>query len=307
LTSIIVTGWQRRLVASCLMAALAIPLFGCNNESGTTIQEDPPKSPKLVVQEQGQRNCTSNTIEKTFIVKRAISSETSWSVDGRAGIGGKVPLGWFLPELDIEAEMTTKYGQRTTESWEETSSDKYPIKPNTQVSYVVIWQEEHRTGEISFAGKTISYDYPQRLKVISTSWHELPCNPAPVVTATCIELFNGPTPTVDPKIDSFVKKWRRASPDDGDIIGIDVTRTGRDLTFHVFADCQSSSCDWGEATQCYQGSPFTVSYDLRYKVSTLSASVQGARLHVEVLDHYTQAAANVSDRKTVYEFEASNP
>lgn len=276
-------------------------LAGCTDDP--PIVRETESVSNIVVKYQGYNHCGyAESAPETLTVKHATSHETTWSLEGELKVGGEVKVAWWQPAFEIEATMTSKYGERAAENWEEVQTKQWPVPAHSQVIYVGYWREIHRRGEIEAGGKVITYDYPEKLVPIGDALIDLPCNPL-VLYPVC-GFMDGNVPAVGPVISDLEKSWRPVDASIGEITRLDVSFSDPYVIFHAYTTCASGECDWGEQVVCYFNQPFAVTYDLKYKTTTLTIQkLEGDTLSVEVLDHFLNPPANLADRKAIYQFK----
>ena len=281
----------------CAMLLLA----GCTDDPPIVREIDSVSN--IVVKYQGYNHCNyTQTTPETLTVKHSTSHETTWDLEGKISVGGEVKVAWWQPAFKIEAAMTSKYGERATEDWEETRAKEWEVPAHSQVLYVGYWREIHRRGEIEASGKTITYDYPEKLVFIGDALIDLPCDP--VLLYPICGFTDGAAPSVDPVTLSFEKSWRPVESAAGEITRLDLAFRDPYLIFHAYTTCESGDCDWGEQAICYFNQPFAVTYDLKFKTTTLMIEgVEDGTLSVEVRDHFLNPPVNLADRKAVYQFK----
>jgi len=290
-----------RLVLFWLGVCALLGLAGCTDDP-PLVRETESVS-KVVVKSQGYNRCGyTETTPETLTVKHSTSRETTWGLEGELKVGGEVKVAVWQPAFKIEAAMTLKYGERAIEDWEETQSKKWEVPARSQLLYVGYWREVHRRGEIETGGKIITYDYPEQLIPIGDTLVELPCDPL-VLYPVC-GFMDGTVPPVDPVIPALEKSWRPVDAAASEITRLDLAFRDPYLIFHAYTTCESGDCDWGEQAICYFNQPFAVTYDLKFKTTTLMIEgVEDGTLSVEVRDHFLNPPVNLADRKAVYQFK----
>lgn len=96
----------------------------------------------------------------------------------------------------------------------------------------------------------------------------------------------------------------RASPEDGEIMQIDVEMNGNYLVFHVVTDCASAPCDWGKQWVCVSEDPMKATYYLVFKETTLVFHrLADGQLRVTVTDHFKNAPVMGLAQTTEYTFD----
>ncbi len=280
----------------CAMLGLA----GCTDDPPVVRETDAASN--IVVKYQGYNRCgLSELTTQSRTLKYSVSHETSWELEGKFGVGGEVKVAWWQPAVKIDASLTSKYGERTAQSWEDTQSETFEVAANTQVMHVGYWRAIHRRGEIEVGGKIITYDYPEKLAAIGDSVFNLPCDPL-VLFPVC-GFTDGSVPPVDPVIPGLEKSWRLVDSAAGEITRLDVTFRDPYLIFHAYTTCDSGECDWGDQVVCYFNQPLAVTYDLKFKTTTLTfKEMEDGVLSVEVLDRLLNPPTNLADRKVVLQF-----
>lgn len=291
-----------RIVPAVLVAmiGLTLVLTGC----GT----DPPMPRETasvttdIIRETYYGGCTiSEPIEETLTAKLISSSETSWTFEGKTTIGGNVDIAWWIPSFNIETSMSARYGQRTLESWEETRTKKFEIKPGTLVMYVAFWRQVHRLGEIEVDGKLITYDYPERPTLVADEPYVVPCQRT-VFLPACIS--SSGAPSIDPVIRDLEGVWRVTDNGPGEITQIEIVFSDPRVVFHVLTNGVSGPPDWGEAYACHWTRPIRVYFDFGYKTVTLTVQdLSGGKLTVQTVERYAYMPLNVNERVRVYTLE----
>jgi YVTN family beta-propeller protein len=109
-------------------------------------------------------------------------------------------------------------------------------------------------------------------------------------------------------IGAFVGHWANVDPDTQGITRIEVERAGYSLSFHTFAKCHPTDCDWGIARVPYAGVPVVVPYTSSIKNTTLTVTLEQAsdQLAVKSFVHYTDDSGR-ADSTNVYVFARSAP
>ncbi|MBI5567089.1 MAG: hypothetical protein HY870_19485 [Chloroflexi bacterium] len=290
-----------KFVAIWLGLCIVLSLAGCTDDP--PIVRETESVSNIVIKYQGYNRCDyPEATTETLTVMHVTSHETTWGLEGEVKVGGEVKVAWWQPAFKIEAAMTARYGERTTEDWEEVQSKTWKVAAGSQVLYVGYWRELHRRGEIETGGKIITYDYPEQLVPIGDTVIDLPCDPL-VLYPVC-GFMGGFVPPVDPVIPNLDKSWHPADSEAGEITRLDLTFRDPYLIFHAYTTCDSGECDWGEQVVCYFKQPLAVTYDLKFKTTTLTVKgLEDGVLSVEVLDRFLNPPTNLADREAVYQFK----
>src|SRR5574342_673035 len=138
----------RLFIVIAVMFYLSQLTAGCAGETPTFVESGPPES-RIVVKTDSWDNCDSAAgVTRFFETKNTRSQETAWWVEGKAGVGGKIPLGFLVPSLDVEASVTSHYGSKETRTWESTYSYTYQVPGYKNTILAVYYQEITRKGII---------------------------------------------------------------------------------------------------------------------------------------------------------------
>jgi hypothetical protein len=289
-----------RYVLYILLFAMLM-LSGCSCK--TDIWDDGQPTSRIIIKQDNWNNCeNTEPLPRNLTTSSSVTRETTWWLEGKTGLGGKIPVGFLKQELDINATLTGHYEQKTTQTWQETSSIQQNITAGGNFYFITFYKEVTRHGIVQACGKRIEYDFPAELTVAGTSAGYVDCYPGSNVIIYCLILPDTPIPTLPPGYEGIVRTWRRYSPKDGEILTMDVELEGATLLFHIRTDCASGPCDWGYATGCVWASPIQATFtSLFYKTTTLTIqSVSSDELRMEVRDHFYQPPLGVSDQVTDY-------
>lgn len=280
---------------------LMLIISGCN--CNTEVWDDGQPTSRIIIKQDNWNNCgNTESVPRDLSTSSSVTRETTWWLEGKTGLGGKIPLGFLKQELDINATLTGHYEQKTTQTWQETSSIHHVVKAGGNFYFLTFYKEVIRHGILQACGKKLKYDFPAELTVAGSSTGYVDCITGPNIQIYCAIVENAPIPTLTPGYEGIIRTWQRVSPKDGEILQMDVQIKGATLLFHVQTDCASGPCDWGDATGCVWASPIQATFNhLFYKTTTLTIQpLSGDELHMEVRDHFINPPINVSDQVTEY-------
>lgn len=282
-------------------------ILGCTGEP-SFVETSAPES-RIVVLTDSQDNCdSSQSIDHTFTTEYSRSKKTSWSVEGKTGVGGKIPLGFFVPSLDIEAAVTSRYGSEDTRTWVSTYSHNYTIPGQMKTVMAAYYQETTQKGIINYFNKQIEYEYPAELIWLGARKADIPCNqPGPIIIM-CAQPIGGAPSTVPEQVAALEGNWRLRSPSNGELSQINIDIQGFQVLIHVWANGASDVADWGIQPQCTWSDRMEVTFDhLRYKTTTLTLRLASAgRLHVTAVDRYIDPPVFIPAQTTEYIFTQSD-
>lgn len=291
----------RRCLPGVILLCVMLASSGCSCD--TIVEENELPTSRIIVKQDGWNNCDNpESVNRTLSTTIGLTRKTTWWFEGRTGIGGKIPVGFLGQELDVDAALTAHYGKETTETWQETSTDAFPINAYENFFYVTYYQEVIRRGIIQACGKKIEYEFPAELTIVGHKSGVAPCPKGPNLIFYCAILPNQPVPTLTPGYEGIDRTWQLVSPANGEILQMDVQIEWATLLFHVYSDCKSGPCEWGYQTTCVWQDPIMVVFDnLGYKETTLTIQpLRYGELHMQVRDHFINPPTNVSDQVTEY-------
>ncbi len=288
------------LIAAILILSQLI--ISCGGNEPTFMETAPPES-RIVVKTDHWDNCQSaSPVNRTFETKNTRTQETAWWVEGKAGIGGSIPLGFLMPSLDIETSITNHYGSKETRTWQSTYTDIFDVPGNTHTVLAVYYQELTQKGVIRFYDKEIEYEYPAELSKLAHRKVDLTCDPLPVVQITCISVLGSTDPA--PGFENIAGSWDISSPSDGEIVRLDIDVQDPNVIIHAYTDGSSGVADWGIQYQCLWSSPMTVKFEhLLFKSTTLTLhGVEGSKLHATAVDYYINTPVTIPPQTREYVF-----
>jgi len=301
---------MRSTTRTSLLILLAVLLCasqlvtGCTGNTPTFVESGTPES-RIVVKTDAWDNCQSAApVPQKFETKNTRSQETTWWAEGKTGVGGKIPLGFLIPSLDIEASITTHYGSKETRTWESTYTYSYDVPGYTNTILVVYYQEITRKGIIRVYNKEIEYEYPAELTILDHRKVDLDCNRPPEFQIMCANLLGGPPPTPPPSFDELAGTWRLSSPSNGEIVKLDIDIQNANVTIHVQTDGSSGLADWGVQYQCVWSEPMEVTFDhLIFKTTTLTIHrATNGELQATAVDRYTNQSIFIPPQTAEYIF-----
>jgi hypothetical protein len=278
-------------------------IAGCSTEP-TFVETGRPES-KIVVLTDAKDNCSSSEpVKSTFATEDSRTKETSWFVEGKTGIGGKIPVGFLMPSLDIEAAITGHYGSKETRTWVNTFSDEFTIPAQMKSVLAVYFQETTQTGIINFYNKQIEYTYPAQVTRLGWDKVDIACGQPIPGRIMCADMTPDAPVAVPPSVANLAGKWQRSSPDNGEIAGIDVEINRVNISIYVQTDGSSGVADWGAQYQCVWSDPMEVTFKhLIYKTTTLTLHEgQPGELRVTAVDRYTNPPVFIPAQTTEYTF-----
>lgn len=123
--------------------ATPLPSFGPFIPLGEPVHRNLGTSTEVV------RNCVPGAVDpivKTPGQTIIASQDVEWSVAGTAGIGTSIGGGLLPVEVNLDASLTTTYGQGYSEATERGTGWQLPAKPNTIVTYILAWGEKWQPG-----------------------------------------------------------------------------------------------------------------------------------------------------------------
>ncbi len=290
-------------ILSLLIILIVVVITSCTS-SPVFIETEPPSS-NIVVKYDGYNNCDSDTpVNKTLTTQNKRTRETSWSYEGQAGIGGEIPLGFLRPTLDLEAVISAHYGEKESRTWEDETAADYQIDGNSYLLTVVYYQEATQKGVIAVSGKEIAYEYPSALSIVDRQEINVTCFPKLPFQTICLGNTNNANSTLSPAYEGIERTWHLASPDNGEILAIDVEVKDPYLAFQVQTDCDAGPCDWGLQWVCLWDLPLKVTYDnLIFKETTLTFQpIDNGELKVMAWDHFLDPPMPIEDQLTEYIF-----
>lgn len=292
---------KRLLVLVASLLVITQSLAGC--ASTPIFHESNVPISRIIVKTDSKDNCDSpQSVNATLRAVDTRSQETAWSVDGKAGVGGKIPLGFLIPSLDIEASIAEHYGGKETRTWENSYQEDSVVPANTKAVLAVFYQEMTRTGVIEIYGKRIEYEYPAEITRLGWDNAAQPCHLPPLYTYTCYAPDDNYT--LPPRFETLAGTWRLQSPKHGEIVQIEVQIEGGNVSIHVYTDGASGVADWGTQPQCIWSDPMQVVFDhLGFKTTTLTLhSSRGGELSVTAEDYYTDPPVYIPVQTTDYLF-----
>jgi len=295
-----------RRVLPCMAVSLVLSLFtsGCGSSQPTFVESGPPES-RIVVKTAHWDNCqSSEEVNIELQTKNTRTQETSWWVEGKAGVGGKIPLGFLVPSLDIEASVTSHYGRRQTGTWESTITDSYKVPGNKFAVMVTYYQETTRTGIIRAYGKEIEYEYPAELVELAHRKVDMECNPTPVAYIMCIQPLDGSQPQLSPGFSDLAGTWVLSSPDYAELVKLEIEIDGSNVLIHAYTDGSSGVADWGTQYQCVHSDPMVVKFShLLFKTTTLTIyRATNGLMQATVVDSYINSPVPIPPQTTDYVF-----
>ncbi len=278
---------------------------GCGASEPVFVESGPPEA-RIVVKTDSWDNCDSASgVNQTFETRDSRSQETSWWFEGKAGIGGKIPIGFLESPLDIEASITSHYGGKETRTWESTYSYSYPVPAYTNSILAVFYQEITQKGIIQVGSNEIEYEYPAELTVLDHRKVDLSCEPRYLIYPMCVYTRGSPRPTVSPELENLAGTWRLVSPADGEIVKLDIDIQDNYFVIHTQTDGSSGVADWGTKYECYWSSPVEVTFDqLVFKTTKLTLRmVSGDRLFATAVEQYITNSVTIPPQTTEYIFK----
>jgi hypothetical protein len=280
-----------------------VVISSCTNRP--VFSETEPPHSNIVVKYDGYNNCDSDApVNKTLTTQYKRPRETAWSHAEETGVGGTIPLGFFLPSLDLEAAIASYYGEKESRTWEDETAEAYQIESNSQLLTVVYYQEVVQTGTIEVSGQEIAYEYPAELTIVDRREIEVTCFPKLPFQTICMGNTNGPHASLSPAYEGIDHTWMLATPDNGDILEIDVEMKDPYLAFRVKTACTEGPCDWGLQWVCLWDLLLEIRYDnLGFKETTLTfLPIDNGELKVTAQDHYINPPLPIEDQYTDYTF-----
>lgn len=278
---------------------------GCTGGNTPTFVETGTPESRIVVKTDPWDNCdSSGPVPRKFETKDTRSQETAWWAEGKAGVGGKVPLGFLIPSLDIETSITSHYGSKETRTWENIYTDEFTVPGYTNTILVVFYQEITRKGIIQYYNKEIEFEYPAEVTILDHRKVDVDCNRPPAFQIMCLNPLDGSSPTLQPSFAELAGTWRLASPSTGEIAELEIGIQNANVTLHVQTDGSSGLADWGVQYQCVWGDPMEVKFDhLLFKNTTLTIhQATGGELRATVVDQYTNQSIFIPPQTTEYIF-----
>lgn len=186
-----------RLATLSLILSVVVVLSGCSTTP--VVYESGSPSSRIVVKYDGYNNCGyDKETTQTLSTRNTRASETSWSFGGKAGVGGRVPLGFLLLSLDIEAAIDSHYNWKETRTWEDSTTEEIPIAAHSHLLRVVYYQEITRRGTIEYYGKRIDYEFPADMTILGSSRVNVPCTPEHRFQVRCPWTSDGSAPSLPP-------------------------------------------------------------------------------------------------------------
>ncbi len=280
-------------------------MAGCGGSTPIFYDSGVPES-RIVVVTDAKDNCAAaQTVSSTFSTVDTRTQETAWSVEGKAGIGGKIPLGAWIPALDIEAAITDHYGSKETRTWQNSYTDAFDVPGNSKSVLAVFYQEMTRTGTIDFYGKHIEYQYPSEVTRLGWRKVDLACNLPPPMFILCADPSNGTAQyNFAPQYESLAGTWRLAQPADGEIVQVEIQVDGAQVSIYVQTDGSSGVADWGYQPQCTWSDLMQVVYQhLLFKTTTITfVRSNGSELYATVEDRYIDPPVYIPVQTTDYLF-----
>lgn len=286
-----------------LIMLIAIVMTSCT--SSPVFSETGPPSSNIVVKYDGYNNCESDApVNKTLTTQYKPTRETSWLHNGETGVGGKIPLGFLAPSLDLEAAISAHYGEKDSRTWEDESAEAYQIDGNSQLLNVVYYKEVTQKGMIAISGQEIQYEYPAELAIVDRREIDISCTPKLPFQTICMGNTNNSNSSLSPAYEGIDRTWSLSSPDNGEVLEIDVEMKDPYLVFQVQTDCNSGPCDWGLQWVCLWDLPLEITYDnLVFKETTLTFQpIDNGELKVTAWDHFLNPPLPIQDQRTDYTF-----
>jgi hypothetical protein len=290
-----------------IMVILILALFvsGCGSSQPTFVETAPPES-RIVVKTDPWDNCdTAGDVTRTFETKNTRSQETAWWVEGKAGVGGKIPIGFLIPSLDIEASISNHYGRKETRTWESTVTDTYKVPGSKYAVMVVYYQEITRKGLIRVYDKEIEYEYPAELSVLAHRMVDMSCNPPPAIQIMCAHILGAPQPQLSPAFSDLAGTWVLSSPSRAELVKLDIEIQDVNVLIHAYTDGSSGVADWGVQYQCLWSDPMIVKFNhLLFKTTTLTLnSATNGTMRASAVDSYIKSPVTIPPQTTEYIFK----
>ena len=284
---------------------LALFVSGCGGSQPTFVETGPPES-RIVVKTDPWDNCDSaDSVTRTFETKNTRSRETSWWMEGKAGVGGEIPLGFLIPKLDIEASITSHYGRKETRTWESTVKDAYEVPGHRFAVMVTYYQETTRKGLIRTHDKEIEYEYPAELVELAHRKVDQECNPIPVAFMMCIQPLDGSQPQLSPNFSDLAGTWVLSNPSGAELVKLEIEIDGPNVLVHAYTNGDSGVADWGTQYQCVHSDPMVVKFEhLLFKSTTLTMrSATNGIMRATAVDRYIKAPVTIPPQTTEYIFK----
>jgi hypothetical protein len=296
-----------RTLSPFITVILILSLFasGCGSSQPTFVETAPPES-RIVVKTDPWDNCdTAGDVTRTFTTKNTRSQETAWWVEGKAGVGGKIPLGFLIPSLDIEASISNHYGRKETRTWESTVTDTYTVPGSKYSVMVVYYQEITRKGLIRVYDKEIEYEYPAELSVLAHRKVDMLCNPLPIAFMMCIRPLDGSQPQLSQNFSDLAGTWVLSSPSRAELVKLEIGIDGPNVLIHAYTNGDSGVADWGVQYQCVHSDPMVVKFDqLLFKSTTLTLhNATNGTMRATAVDMYLKAPIAIPPQTTEYIFK----
>jgi hypothetical protein len=157
---------------------------------------------------------------------------------------------------------------------------------------------------IEVSGQEIQYEFPSEFAIVDRREINMSCTPTLPFQTICMGDTDNANSTLSPTYEGIDRTWSLASPDNGEILGIDVEMKDPYLLFQVQTDCSSGPCDWGLQWVCLWDLPLEVSYNnLGFKEKTLTFQpIDDGELKVTAWDHYLDPPLPIEDQSTEYKF-----
>jgi hypothetical protein len=291
-------------ITLAVMLCLSELITSCTGSEPVFVESGPPQS-RIVVKTDAWDNCdTAQGVTQFFETKDTRSQETAWWVEGKAGVGGKIPFGFLVPSLDIEAAITSHYGSKETRTWQSTYSYTYDVPAYRNTVLAVFYQEITRKGIIRVQGKEIEYEYPAELTVLDHRLVDLDCEPRLNLYMICLPTAGEPPPALSPGFEHLAGTWRLSGPSNAEIVKLDIEIQDFYVILHAQTDGSSGVADWGIRYQCIWADPMELKFDqLIFKTTTLTLQeVTGNQLRATVVDQYHARSVTIPPQVTEYIF-----
>jgi hypothetical protein len=278
-------------------------MTACTGNEPVFKESGPPET-RLVVKTDPWDNCdTAGNVTRVLGTTNKRTQETEWSLEGKAGVGGKIPLGFLIPSLDIEAAITSHYGSKETRTWEYSYSDTFDVPGYTKSVLLVFYQEITQKGTLQIYNKKIGYDYPAELTILGHRKVDVACDPPLIFHVRC-GFSSDSIAALPPSYNGIAGTWRLSSPSNGEIVTIDVEIQDLYVIIHVQTDGSSGVADWGRHYECIWSDPLETTFNhLIFKNTTLTFHpISNGELRLTVVDTYIDPPVAIPPQTTEYLF-----
>ena len=288
---------------------IAVVLFLSQVTSGCTskpifLESGTPES-KLVIKTDSWNNCDSaGKVNRVMGTTNTRTQETEWSVEGKVGVGGKIPLGFLIPTLDIEAAITSHYGSKETRTWEYSYSDTFEVPGFTKSVLVVFYQEITRKGILKMYDKEIEYTYPAELTILGYRKVDISCDPALKFYMICGFSSDSSVAEPSPSYRDLAGTWILSSPKEAEVVKLEIESLDKYFVIGVQTDGSTGFADWPRHYECLWSDPLETTFDhLVFKTTTLTFHpVTGNELRVTAVDIYINPPIVIPPQTTEYLF-----